>query len=80
MEVRLNPDIQNKLSRIAAARGSDAEMLAREAIERFVDYDDWFIGEVEKGLAAANRDELLTHEEVGARIEQRSRRGPVLAC
>jgi len=43
MEVHLNPDVQDKLSRIAAARGSDAEMLAREAIERFVDYDEWFI-------------------------------------
>jgi predicted transcriptional regulator len=71
MEVHLNPEIQTKLFRIAAARGSDAELLAREAIERFVDYDDWFIGEVEKGLAAADRGELLTHEEVGARIEKR---------
>ena len=67
MEVHLNPDVQDKLSRIAAARGSDAEMLAREAIERFVDYDEWFIREVEKGLASADRGELLSHAEVGAR-------------
>lgn len=70
MEVHLNPDVQDKLSRIAAARGSDAEMLAREAIERFVDYDEWFIREVEKGLASADRGELLSHAEVGARLEK----------
>jgi predicted transcriptional regulator len=70
MEVHLNPDVQAKLARIAAERGSDAEMLAREAIERFVDYDEWFIREVEKGLASADRGDLLTHEEVGARIEK----------
>lgn len=29
-------------------------MLAQEAIERFVDYDEWFINEVEKGLATAD--------------------------
>ena len=63
--------MQAKLSRIAAARGSDAEMLAREAIERFVDYDEWFIREVEKGIASADRSELLSHEEVGARLEKR---------
>jgi predicted transcriptional regulator len=34
-----------------------------------VDYDEWFLREVEKGLAAADRGELLTHEEVGARLE-----------
>jgi len=70
MEVRLGPDLQSKLSQIAAARGSDAEILAREAIERFVDYDEWFIREVEKGLASADRGALLTHEKVGARLEQ----------
>jgi predicted transcriptional regulator len=51
MEVHLNPDLQAKLARLAAERGSNAEILAREAIERFVDYDEWFIAEVEKGLA-----------------------------
>lgn len=71
MEVHLNADVQAKLSRIAAARGSDAELLAREAIERFVDYDEWFIREVEKGIASADRGELLSHEEVGARLKKR---------
>jgi predicted transcriptional regulator len=71
MEVHLNADVQAKLSRIAAARGSDAELLVREAIERFVDYDEWFIREVEKGIASADRGELLSHEEVGARLKKR---------
>ena len=70
MEVNLDPDLQTKLSRIAAARGSKAEILAREAIERFVDYDEWFIREVEKGLASADNGELLSHEEVGVRLEK----------
>jgi predicted transcriptional regulator len=71
MEVQLTDDIQAKLNRLAAARGSDAEILAREAIERFVDYDEWFTREVEKGLASADRGALLTHEDVGARLESR---------
>jgi len=70
MEVRLHPDVQAKLSRLADARGSDAEMLAREAIERFVDYDEWFIREVEKGLAQIDRGQVLSHEEVGTRLEK----------
>jgi predicted transcriptional regulator len=69
MEVHLNPDVQAKLSKLAAARGSNAEILAREAIEHFVDYDDWFIREVEKGLAQIERGDVLTHAEVGTRLE-----------
>jgi len=70
MEVPLSADMQSKLARLAAERGRDAEALAREAIERFVDYDEWFVKEVEKGLAQIARGEVLTHEEVGARLEK----------
>jgi predicted transcriptional regulator len=70
MEVTLNPDVQAKLERLAGECGRDAEALAREAIERFVDYDEWFVNEVEKGLAQIARGEVLSHEEVGARLER----------
>ena len=70
MEVTLDPDVQSKLARLAAERGRDAEALAREAIERFVDHDEWFVTEVEKRLAQIARGEVLTHEEVGARLEK----------
>jgi predicted transcriptional regulator len=34
-------------------------------------YDEWFIREVEKGVAQIERGEVLTHEAVGARLEKR---------
>jgi predicted transcriptional regulator len=71
MEVNLPPEVETKLARLANQRGMDAQALARTAIESFVDYDDWFIREVEKGLAQIDRGEVLTHEAVGARIEKR---------
>ena len=70
MEVHLNPDMQAKLARLAAEQGRNTEALIQEAIARFVDYDEWFIREVEKGLASADRGELLTHEDVGAWLEK----------
>ena len=71
MEVHLNPDLQAKLTRLAAEQGRDTEALAREAIERLVDYREWFLREVEKGLAAADRGEFIDHEEVGRLIDSR---------
>ena len=68
--MHLNPDMQNKLARLAAKQGRNTEAMVQEAIARFVDYDEWFIREVEKGLASADRGELLTHEDVGARLEK----------
>jgi predicted transcriptional regulator len=71
MEVTVSPDLHAKLTRVARDRGTDAQALAREAIERLVDYDDWFSREVEKGLAQIERGETVAHENVGARLEQR---------
>ncbi len=69
MEVPLTPDLQARLAHLAAQQGRDTEALAREAIERLVDYDEWFIREVDKGLAQIEQGRVLTHEEVGERIE-----------
>ena len=44
--------------RLAVQRGSDSNSLVVEAVERMVDYDEWFLREVEKGEAAATRESL----------------------
>lgn len=71
MEGDLSPDLENKLARAAGRRGISADVLTREAIDRAVDYDDWFIREVEEGLAQIDAGQVLTHDAVGARLEQK---------
>ena len=71
MELSVPHDLEARLTRAASRRGVPVEALALEAIERAVEYEDWFLREVEKGLDQADRGEVLTHEEVGARLEQR---------
>lgn len=73
MEVNLNPDLQARLTRLAADRGSDAGTLVQEAVERLVDHDEWFLREVREGLAAADRGELIDHEDVRKLIDSRYR-------
>ena len=76
MEVHLSPDTEAKLARFAGERGRDAETLVREAIERLVDYDGWFVAEVERGLAQIDRGQVLTHDAVGARLDRHLRDKP----
>ena len=68
MQVNLPPELQAKLDRIAAQQGRAPESLVNEAIERFVGYDEWFIRQVEKGLAQLERGETLEHEQVAAKM------------
>jgi predicted transcriptional regulator len=69
MELKLSPELQAKLERVASQQGRDSESLVHEAVERLVGYDEWFIQQVEKGLAQIDRGEVLAHDEVAARIE-----------
>ena len=67
----MTPDLEARLTQRAAELGRDTRSLVREALERFLDYDEWFAREVEKGLAAADRGELSEHADIGKLIDQR---------
>jgi predicted transcriptional regulator len=71
VEVPFDPDLQAKISRMAAQQGRKAEALVREAVERLVDYDGWFLQEVDEGLAAADRGEFIEHDAVRKLIDTR---------
>jgi predicted transcriptional regulator len=71
MDVHFKPDLQAKLSRLATHQGRPAETLVQEAVERLVDYDDWFMQEVDKGLAAADRGEFVDHDAIRKLIDSR---------
>ncbi|HKV41359.1 MAG TPA: hypothetical protein VJX67_19290 [Blastocatellia bacterium] len=60
-------------NRAAAAQGRDSESIVREAVERSLDYDQWFFREVDKGLAAAEKGDFVDHDEVRKLIESRYR-------
>lgn len=71
MEVRFDPELEEKLARAAAKQGRDREALVVEAVERMLSYDEWFLAEVEKGLAAADRGEFIDHDDVRKLIDGR---------
>ena len=71
MELHLSPELEGKLALAADRRGVSVEALAREALERAVDYDDWFIHEVETGLAQIDAGQTLTHDVVGTRLAKK---------
>lgn len=71
MEVHFSPELQEKINRAAALQGRDAEALVQEAVEHFINFDEWFLREVEEGLAAADRGEFVEHAEIGKLIEGR---------
>ena len=69
MEVKISPELQAKLARIAEQQGRDSESLVNEALEHFVGHQEWFVREVEAGLAQVRDGKTLPHEDVVSRLE-----------
>jgi predicted transcriptional regulator len=73
MNVSLSSELEHKLTRLAAQQGRASESLVIEAIERLVNYDEWFLREVEKGVTEADRGQLVEHSKVRKMIDERYR-------
>src|SRR5438445_13656044 len=74
MEVHLSPELQAKVDRAAAENKSGAEEYVKQLVEHYGDHDAWFRQQATRGLDQLDRGEFLTHEEVGARLDQMFRK------
>ena len=53
MNLQVPPELEAKLTRLAAETGRTADQVALDLLASSVDHDEWFRGEVEKGRTAA---------------------------
>jgi predicted transcriptional regulator len=70
MEVNLNPELQAKLARVAGENNRAVEEYVHQLVEHYLDHDAWFRQQVKKGLEQLDREEFVSHEEVGTRLKQ----------
>jgi predicted transcriptional regulator len=74
MEVRLSSEQDQLLAKLAKQRGADKGAVAAELLGRALEYEDWFIREVEKGRVSLRRGEFVDHDALKARIAKRLQR------
>jgi predicted transcriptional regulator len=70
MEVQLSPEQAAELSRIANETGRSADVLAREAVDRYLTEEGRILTGVRAGRAAAARGDFVETSEVWARVER----------
>jgi predicted transcriptional regulator len=73
MNLQVPPELEAKLTRLAAETGRSVDQVALDLLASSVDHDEWFRREVEKGRLSAREGRLLDHDEVASRIERRYR-------
>ena len=67
--VRLDDETLARLGQMAESMDRPRAWLMSHAIKQFVDREEWFIHEVEKGKQAADSGKLQGHADVKAKWE-----------
>jgi len=70
MEVHFTPEQEAQLSQIANHNGTAPEQLVKDAVNRMLENQARFIAGVQNGIAAADRGDLIEHDEVKNRINR----------
>jgi predicted transcriptional regulator len=73
MELHLTPEAQAKLNDLALRTRRGADELIEEAVDHLVTWNDWLERKVNSSIAAAERGEITSDEEVRAWLERRER-------
>jgi len=70
MEVHFKADLQARLARRAIEKGLQPDEVVQDVVARYFEEEDRFAEAVERGEAALDRGEFLTHEQVGERLRR----------
>jgi predicted transcriptional regulator len=70
MEIFFAPELEAKLDRIASQTGKGVDQVAKELVASYLDHDQWFREEVEKGLASLDRGKSVSDEKVRRQMER----------
>ena len=62
--MRVKDETASKLDQLAEKLGRPRSYMAAEAIEAFVEQQEWQLAEIEAGLAEADRGEFASDEDV----------------
>lgn len=68
--VELSHDAVDKLERLSLRNRVSHHALAEQAIEAFIDTEEWQLADIEAGLAEAHRGNFVSEEQAGLLFRQ----------
>ena len=62
--VRVDSSVKKRLEKLAKSTGRSRSFLAAEAIEEYVDVNEWQVAGIKRAMESADRVGFIPHEEV----------------
>jgi predicted transcriptional regulator len=68
--IRIDDDTLARVDGLANTLSRSRSWVINQAIERFLDYEEWFVQEVKDGLEEVERGDIATDDEVDIRFRK----------
>lgn len=62
--IRLEEDKLNQLDALAKTMGKSRTQAISEAVDRYLDYHEWFLASVQQGIDDADAGRIVSHQSV----------------
>jgi RHH-type rel operon transcriptional repressor/antitoxin RelB len=62
--VRVEPEVKKRLEKLAECIGRTRSFLAAEALNEYLDVNEWQVSGVKRAIASLDRGEGVSHREV----------------
>jgi RHH-type transcriptional regulator, rel operon repressor / antitoxin RelB len=62
--VRVEPEVKRRLEKLAKSTGRTRSFLAAEALNDYLDVNEWQVAGVKRAIASIDRGEGISHKEV----------------
>jgi RHH-type rel operon transcriptional repressor/antitoxin RelB len=62
--VRVEPRVKKRLERLARSTGRTRSFLAAEALNEYLDLNEWQVAGIKRAMASLDRGEGVSHKEV----------------
>ncbi len=70
MEISFAPELEAQLNRIASQTGKGPDEIVRELVASYLDHEEWFRREVDKGIASLDQGKTVSHEDVRRQMDR----------
>jgi RHH-type rel operon transcriptional repressor/antitoxin RelB len=67
--LRVETDVKKRLEKLAKSTGRSRSFLAAEALNEYLDVNEWQVADVRKAMVSLDRGESVPHEQVKARVK-----------
>lgn len=72
--VRVEPEIKKRLEKLAKSTGRSRSFLAAEALNEYLDVNEWQVAGIKQAMASLDRGEGVPHDEVKAWVKSWGRK------